>query len=1013
VFSPHAVRISGVDSPIVCPITIGREAHLSAVDRLLDQLLSGSGQTLLVTGEAGIGKSRLVAETRVRAAERGTLVLQGHCFETDRSLPYAPFVDLLRGFAGSNEQDTREQQDLTQLLHELVDIPLAATPGLDPEQQKRQLFRTMNDLVSNLARTRPLLLIVEDVHWADETSLDLLRSLARTTTQRPLLLLLTYRSDEVDDTLRGLLTTLDRERLGVELRLQRLSSQQLDLMLGAIFQQKRPGRAEFLELLHELTEGNPFFVEEVLRALVSAGDIFLDGGSWNRKPLDELHVPRSVDDAVRRRTAQLSPGAREVIELAAVVGRHFDFELLGSLSGLGEARLVTIVKELIAAGLVVEESADQLAFRHALTRQAVYASLLARERRALHRRVAETLEQLGRGGLDDAVAELAYHYAEAGVAEPALRYTRRAGERALRMYAPHAAIEHFDRAIQAARQLGIDPEPELLRLTGQAHDLAGDFVSAESAYAAAAEAARSTGDAPTEWQALLDLSLLWAGRDYERTGYYANRALDLARQIGDQRLIAQTLNRIGNWHMNRDQLDEAVHCHQQALALFESLADERGRAETLELLGMASSTDPRRSADYYAQAIPLLRKLDDRQRLVTSLIMRMVGDAAYLYETVPMPTDGSGVSAAEAAACSEEALRIARDMDWPAGESFVLWETALWLGPHGGYGRALASARAGLALATQIDHRQWMAGAQVTLGRVFLDMFALADAEHALAAALDLAREVNSDNFMGISAAGLANTYLAQRRLNEASALLQTRIRPGTSMDTAGQRLSWNVWGELHLAMANPVAALETADMLIASVNPGVSPRVWHLRGDALAALGRASEAVDVLRTALLEAERIQTLGHQWRIAASLARVLRGLGRRDDAEQVLNGARQTLADLALEIDQPELRAAFVRETAAFVPPAPAASPARAAKERFGGLTGREREVARLIARGLSNRGIADQLILGERTVESYVGNILGKLNFTSRAQIAAWAVESGLAVADGQGIPGATNPETP
>jgi DNA-binding CsgD family transcriptional regulator len=1001
VFSPHAVRISGVDSPIVCPITIGREAHLLAVEHLLDQLLSGGGQTLLVTGEAGIGKSRLVAETRARAADRGVVVLQGQCFETDRGLPYAPFVDLLRGFDASADSEMRQQHEVAQLLPELLESTSPGASGPDPEQQKRQLFRAVNDLVGNLAKARPLLLIVEDVHWADETSLELLRALARTTAQRPLLLMLTYRSDEVGDHLRGLLTALDRERLGVEVRLQRLSAAQLDAMLGAIFQQTRPGRAEFLDLLHTLTDGNPFFVEEVLRALVSAGDIFREGGSWNRKPLDELRVPRSVDDAVRRRTAQLSPDARQVIELAAVAGRRFDFELLRALTGIDEVPLVIILKELIAAGLVIEESADQLAFRHALTRQAVYAALLARERRALHRRVAETLEQLGRGGLDDAVAELAYHYSEAGQAEPALRYSRRAGERALSMYAPHAAIEQFDRAIQATRQLGVDLDPELLRLNGQAHDLAGDFASAESAYTAAAELAHSRGETPTEWHAMLDLSLLWAGRDYERTGAYANAALELARSLGDQRLIAQTLNRIGNWHMNRDRLAEAQQCHEQALALFETLDDERGRAETLDLLGMATSSDPRRSANYYAQAIPLLRKLDDRQRLVNGLLMRMVADASYLYETVPLPADGSGISSAEAAACGEEALRIARDMDWPAGESFALWETALWLAPHGSYSRALASARDSLAIATQIDHRQWMAGALVTLGIVYLDIYALAEAEDALLAALDRAREVSSDNFAGISSAGLASTYLAQRRLNEASTLLRTHIPPGAPVESFGQRACWIAWGDLQLAMGDPAAALDTADRLIAAGSPGIAPHVWHLRGDALAALGRTAEAVEVLQSALLEAERIMTRGRQWRIAASLARTLRGLGRRDEAEHVLGGARQTLQSLALEIEDAALRANYVRETAAFVPPAPVATPARAAKERFGGLTGREREVARFIARGLSNRAIADQLVLGERTVESYVGNILGKLNFTSRAQIAAWAVESGLAATDG------------
>lgn len=141
----------------------------------------------------------------------------------------------------------------------------------------------------------------------------------------------------------------------------------------------------------------------------------------------------------------------------------------------------------------------------------------------------------------------------------------------------------------------------------------------------------------------------------------------------------------------------------------------------------------------------------------------------------------------------------------------------------------------------------------------------------------------------------------------------------------------------------------------------------------------------------------------QWRLAASLARVLRGLGRRDEAEHALNAARGIVVDLAEAIEDAALRATFLRESSALVPPAAVATPARAAKERFGGLTARERDVAQLIARGMSNRAIAESLVLGERTVETYVGNILGKINFTSRAQVAAWVVESRLATDTGLG----------
>src|SRR4051812_26150133 len=248
--------VAPLDRPIVCPTTIGRAPHLAAVDRLLDQLAAGRGQTLLVTGEAGIGKSRLVSETRARAIDRGMLALQGQCFETDRSLPYAPFVDLLRG------SEQVGQHDVQVLLPELVESSAPTDPLADPEVQKRRLFNAVTDFVAAMARERQVLLIVEDVHWADETSLELLRSLARMTSQRAVLMVLTYRADELDDNLRALLAALDRERLSVELRLQRLSREELEAMLRAIFQQAWPGRTDFLDLLFGLTDGNPFFVEE-------------------------------------------------------------------------------------------------------------------------------------------------------------------------------------------------------------------------------------------------------------------------------------------------------------------------------------------------------------------------------------------------------------------------------------------------------------------------------------------------------------------------------------------------------------------------------------------------------------------------------------------------------------------------------------------------------------------------------------------------------------------------------
>src|SRR5262249_27579857 len=259
-----------------------------------------------------------------------------------------------------------------------------------------------------------------------------------------------------------------------EILLAHLKRDEVEAMLQAIFAFPRSTRGELADLLYTLTEGNPFFVEEILKSLIASGEIFYANGRWQRKELRELQLPCSVQDAVQQRTDQLSESARRVLILAAVAGRRFDFALLQALTQHDEDHLLQLFKELIAAQLVVEESADQFAFRHALTRQAVYADLLVRERKALHHKLAETIERLYAATLEAHLADLAYHFSEAGLWEEALEYAQRAGERAQRLYAPRAAIEQFTRALDAAQHASIIPPATIYRLRGRAYETLGD-----------------------------------------------------------------------------------------------------------------------------------------------------------------------------------------------------------------------------------------------------------------------------------------------------------------------------------------------------------------------------------------------------------------------------------------------------------------------------------------------------------------------------------------------------------
>jgi len=989
--------------PMVCPILVGREPHLELLDRLVEQTRGGQGQTVLLSGEAGVGKSRLLAEVRARAASHGFLPLKGHAFEQDVTFPYAPLIDMLRSFFAQRPATEALgplgplARAFTKLLPELEPVfadvkPLAA---LEVEAEKRRLFEALVQLLTQLAGRQPLLVILEDLHWADETSLEWLHLFARRLVVSPILLLASYRREEVSPALHHLLAQLDRERLAYEVGLKPLTPGEVDTMLRAIFQLARPVRTDFLDALYALSEGNPFFIEEVLKSLLAAGDIFFRGGKWDRKPLQELQIPRSVRDAVARRVGRLSPAAHEVLCLAAVTGRRFDFALLQTLTRHSEAELLEIVKELIAAQLVVEASAERFAFRHALTREAIYLSLLARQRKDFHRVVAEAQERLH--GLSDEpyLAELADHFFAAEVWEKALDYAARAGHRAQALYAPRAAVLHFSRAVEAAQRLLRAPSADLYRARGQAYETLGEFERARADLEAALKLAEAAGDARAEWQTLLDLGKLWAARDYGETGAFFGRALTLARTMNDPATLAASLNRLGNWRVNTGAVAEGLAAHHEALTLFEARGAQEGVAETLDLLGMGSGLygDMPGAVRYLDRAVPLFRSLDLRRGLASSLIARAVWRSPWFTET----TFGAIGSLETCVQDLEEARTLARQIGWLAGEAFAEFAAAEVCGAFGELGRALEHAERALGLAAEIGHAQWMTGASCIQGECYLLALEPQQARQSLETALALAQQVGSALWTGATTVFLARTYLLEHDLARTEELLTAALPKAAPRNVQERQLLWS-WGDLALARGKPDLALQIAEDLLASVPGGPTeqpiPALLKLKGEALMALGRLGEAEEALEAARRGALQRQVRPLLWQIYGALARLYRRRNQDAAARRALSDARGVIAALAETIAEPGLRARFLRAARALLSRG-------TADLRRGGLTAREWDVAKLLAEGRSNREIARSLSIGERTVETHVGNILNRLGFNSRVQVAAW-----LAARDREGVKG-------
>jgi tetratricopeptide (TPR) repeat protein len=477
----------------------------------------------------------------------------------------------------------------------------------------------------------------------------------------------------------------------------------------------------------------------------------------------------------------------------------FRLFLLQEVTGLTEDTLLRTMRDLIEAQLVIEESADGFTFRHALTREAVYASLLVRERKGLHKTIAETLENLYRGSLDAHLSDLALHYYMASAWEKASEYSQRAGEKAQALYAPREAIEHFTRALDATQQLSRPLPTPVLRMRGQAYEIVGDFEKAAADFETVCEVAHRAGDRRSEWQALLDLGKLWAGRDYVRTGDYFQRAQDLAQQTRDPAMLADSLNRIGNWKVNVEQPMQAQEAHQGALAIFRDRKDHRGLAETLDLLGMAHflGGDVVQATNYYQEAIPLFEELDDREGLISSLTAVGAGNgASYLSDTTP-PTSTTLV---DGVGDCTRALKMAREIGWRSGEAYVLWALGIALGSQGDYAAALRSSANAVEIADEIGHRQWACAARWSLGAIYLDIFALSEAQSVLERALELAKEIGSLHWLRVVSAFLAFALIARNDLDRAETILNEALPRDLPALTIGQRLAWCACVELTLA---------------------------------------------------------------------------------------------------------------------------------------------------------------------------------------------------------------------
>jgi len=444
--------------------TIGRDAELAQLIRLLDNAMAGRGSVVLISGEPGIGKTHLSSALVDAARRRGAHALAGHCYEMEGSPPYVPFAEQLEDVARQLPQDTfrhtlgSEASEVARIMPELrrmfPDIPQPI--DLPPEQQRRYLFNAYREFAARLARLSPVVAIVEDLHWADGPTLLLLQHLAQGAAVLPMLIVGTYRDQEValDGPLAATLEFLSRQKVVTRMTLRRWSADEVHHMLAALSGQPPP--ASLAPVIFEETEGNPFFVAEVFRHLAEEGALFDASGAFLPDlRVERLRVPDSVRLVVGRRLERLSAGARRVLSTAAVVGRGFPQALLEDLEAVESGRdgVLDALEEADRARLIESEASGRnprYRFVHEIVRQTLIETMSPRRRQRLHLRIADGMERTFASSLDSHAPALAYHLYNAGADAPpekTIHYLSVAAARARAAAAHEEALDHLDKAL--------------------------------------------------------------------------------------------------------------------------------------------------------------------------------------------------------------------------------------------------------------------------------------------------------------------------------------------------------------------------------------------------------------------------------------------------------------------------------------------------------------------------------------------------------------------------------------
>jgi class 3 adenylate cyclase/tetratricopeptide (TPR) repeat protein len=868
---------------------VGREPELTLLQERWAEVKAGRGQGVCLMGEAGIGKSRLLLEFQRRIADEPVTWLTGRCISYGKEMAYLPIIDLLKHNFQVEEGDddatvsAKIEQGMVALGEELqpaipyVKYLLSVPPGddavlrLDAQQRRLKLFEALRAMMLQGGQRRPLILVIEDLHWIDKTSEEVLLHLADSIPTARVLLLVTYRP--------GYENPFGERTYTTRIGLRTLSDHDsLRLAAGMLAVSECP--PELRDLIVRKAEGNPFFVEEVLRSLLEVGVLRQrDGRYVLTKPISEVYVPDTIQDVIMARIDRLEEAPKRALQLASVIGREFTVRLLERISDV-QAQLDRFLQELKVLEFIYERSFyPELAymFKHALTHDVAYNSLLVQRRKELHRLIAMAIEALYAERLPESYEMLAYHYERGEVWEKALEYLVKAGQKAQQAYANQEALDHYNRALDMCERLGGAVEPAL-RMTiyvgkGAVHFLLSEFRASVEAYQRLLEVARQLGDRHKEAEALYQIGFgFLLAHEFEQALEFSQRAQALAAETGNQSILAASLFVIAWIDAVTGKLDEATYGLEEALRISREAEEKGHEGFTLFLLGAIHSWKGE-----YEQAMQLL----------------------------------------------EQGFTIGHAHDLQFVVIQNLWLRGLTYGGQGEYAAALVALQDALALSDRLGDRIVKCRILNTLGWVHGELYNLDTAIQYNRQGAEASYTLSDPEISRNAEINLGDDYLLLGELEQAQRYLEKVYRDTQQRGQWGEE--WMKWryaqhlyhslGELWLTQGDTAQALEFAEECLKLAEPTMSRKNlvkgWRLKGQALLAQGQGEQAEAALSRALTLARETGNPPQLWKTYQALGALYEWQANLERARVAYQSAMDIIDGVAERLQDQELQRTFL------------------------------------------------------------------------------------------------------